>query len=1325
MQFVEPIILQGINKDVAPNGLDYSGRKIINPLRDALNCRYLSSEGEETFQVESIKGNEEIENTDVYKELTTNSNFEEDIDGWENVNFMSGLAWAYGDDSARITSASALDTNSDIIAEPIDAIPLTNIDIRVAAEAGTFVDGATIIGYFLDSSNNIVESFVIGFVPNGQRRVFIMSKLLPAGVDKVGIAASFVSTGASQLDIGQFKVSGLQELGLPDGLNECIGSYENIEQNLLIFFIWNSNGYHGVFKYDASSENITQILVDDPSDPVLNFSNNPRYAITGIGMIGDILMWTDNLNPQRYINITREYLTRNDFNLSLYKIGPRNKPQINGQGDATIDKNNDFDVKTNRIADNSFQFAFYYVFLDNEQSALSPYSNLVLADAYGADKSFQSYRNVTVVNFTIDQDIKPYIKRVELCFRVGNGPNWIVWKKYEEFGDTISAAFYNDSPGEAVPESQANKLFDSIPNRSKALVIAKGRCFLNIEEEGMEVPELEITPSLSADVDVTTIVTSPAMRAPGIRGFLKKNGMNSVGVVVSDKFGRFTGVYTKAKISGKELLLPEILPWPGNIDAENKKANNLNVALAGSVPPGSRYSIVLNPNSTYEVYLQTPATVHLYVSEAVGDPQPDIYQISNKFYLVKTTAGNHNNYGFIHFYLPDIPIVIDTEFYVRIITKDHKTVVERVLEVIGGNILVTGKFNGLFIDPALVYQDDTEFMSFIEIFKLRTVPDIFYKEVAGPFESGDGSVEPAFEGIEGDTYYRGILSDADEEKIDNNLNYFRFSADAMKDDNGGNSPAYISNTVIETPSPVYKAGGLQTTTITERTGSNFDTIKKTYTSDYSKSAWNGGRAFVEAKPVVLQRPATIRYSDVFIEGSNINGLNSFPVENLYDKIGHDSGPITKFILTGNIMLAIHERNVTSLYLGEAIVTSGEGEFLTQVKDVIGGDRKLIGNFGSYHPESVYEVDGLVFGFDIFNGAVWRYTAEGPYAVSNYGMKNYFRDKARDYFDVKDQLKFVGAIDKYNKEYLISLPHKYATRQVEDLVDLSGSTGFHDIALDPDDYTEGEVYRIKVVGFKQTDTLDDTITVTALLDGTEEVNTGINQILTTYVENDAVAIFIEFLFSGEDFIRVSVTGIAAPIYLRLTTEYQEIKGETWGFNYERNVWTSRFSFVPEFMGKVGNKLFSFKNGRLFKHNVSDTYNNFYGIQYQRNFTIACNPIPNKVKVWSAIQIAAHSIAADEEGALKVLECENDMVTNGNNQSSYTRAKEFEKREGVYYAPILKDVNTNAAMITAGRNALRDGKDMRSKSLELTINNDRTDRSLLQKLNIIGEYSEFSV
>jgi hypothetical protein len=427
------------------------------------------------------------------------------------------------------------------------------------------------------------------------------------------------------------------------------------------------------------------------------------------------------------------------------------------------------------------------------------------------------------------------------------------------------------------------------------------------------------------------------------------------------------------------------------------------------------------------------------------------------------------------------------------------------------------------------------------------------------------------------------------------------------------------------------------------------------------------------------------------------------------------------VAVGNVLLSVHERHVTTVYVGEGIVRTGDTGFLTKVDDVVGDDRKLTGEYGSYHPESVQEVDGQAFGFDIFNGVVWRYTVEGIFAISEYGMKSFFRDKARDYFDQKDKLKFVSSIDRYHKEYLLTLPVRYETYLASPIQNYTGSTGTYDYNLTPSDYQIGDTYRLAIFINKQNGADSNfKVTVSVSDNGTTVIKDNIIIDVITDLQQDVKQVNVEFKYTGQSFIRIAISGIAHSIFAQYFIDRQRIKGETWAFNYEKKVWTQRYSYVPEFMGKVGNELLSFKNGNLYRHNSSDVHNNFYGEQYESSFTVVCNPQPNKVKVWSALQIAAMSLCADEAGTSKVMECTNDQ-----GQASYTRAKDFKKRQGVYYAPILRDVNTNPLLLSAGKIALRDGKDMTSKTLEITIHNDREDQSLLQKLNIIGEFSEFSI
>lgn len=1336
MQFIEPIVLQNINKDVAPNGLDYAGRKILNPLRDLLNGRYLSSKDGNTFMVESIKGTVEV--------------------------------------------------------------------------------------------------------PNAQ---------------------------------------------LATGINLCIGTYENIERNLLIFFIWNSNGYHGVFKYDGTTESITRLIVDNPSSPVLNFSDLPQYGITGIGMMGDILVWTDNLNPQRYINITRTYSVLSDYTISLIKIGPTRAPNLVGDTTSSPippDKQDDAAVPFNRIADNSFQFAYRYVYLDNEASVLSPYSRVLTADAYGKDVVFSGARNYAPVEFLIDSSVQSVIKRVELCVRLNNEPTWRVWKKVTVIAPTIIADFYNDSPGEIIEEVQSAKVFDTVPNHSRALTIFRSRVFVNISDEGMDVPSLVLTPSIGTDRNTAVEPGTGGTNWP-TRGFIKKNGSYSIGAVVSDKFGRYTGVYTKAKLAGKINTMAKTFDFKSAnaTEANNILANRLNVTLAGALPPDGRLSLVMTEELQYQTYFQTVAALLFYVRQwdniNNSSGEAGTAAINNKLFLYsRSDASNLNNWSNCYFILPDsFPFLPDRDCYVRIINSENQAIIERVVDVLDGGVIVTGKFKGLnlgnYTTSGLQYggafgtPPTIGVYAYIEIFKLNTVPSTFYYEVGNPMQAGsDGALPvPAVNDIQGDNFYRGALNLGN----DRNLRSFRFPSYGTNEDGAPTLQDETTAAVqIETPSPTYITGSISESTVTGQSQPN-KFLQKGYTSDYSKVAWSKGRVFTELTPERVERPATIRFSDSYIEGSNVNGLNSFAFDSVYDKIGQDRSPITKIIPVGNLLIAVHERQVTSLYIGEAIVRTGaDGSLTSKVDSVIGDDRKLASNMGSIHPESVREIDGRLFGWDIFTGTVWAYSVEGLRSISSNGMEGFFRDVARTYFPYRNQVKFVGGIDKDNGEYLLTIPDLFVEKlnaprletgppmtlpgsgmqglstwadvagnwaqngtgvyntqnagapsstwvkgtlvtvrnyiynfayalqifsdtsstdiEVEvaildasegvldsvtfpyvgvtgivgetfqltpsaggthigirftnngsidsktlqinsftmgNYITVGGSTISYDLVLDSDEFVVGKQYQLTMIPYRQSSPspifFTDTIDISLYNDGVTPIQEHLLYPVRVTDPDLAEKLVVQFTYVGQGFIRINIIDITYPLFVDLSIKDQAATGETWAYNYDRKVWTSRYSFVPEYMEKLNNELFSFKGGKMYKHNATETYNNFYGVQYEREFTVMVNPQPNKVKVWSAIQIAATALSTDN--TKKVVEVSNDQ-----GQASYMRVREFDKKEGVYYAPILKDINTNAGLISAGKIALRDGKDMRSKSLQVTVRTDKTDVNLLQKVNIVGEYSEFS-
>jgi len=86
---------------------------------------------------------------------------------------------------------------------------------------------------------------------------------------------------------------------LPAGINTTIGSYEDTPFRRIFFFNKNSNGNHGIYCYDADTSLIYTVLLNSQVVGGLSFNN----FIHSVSVIGNLLYWTDNVNPQRRINV--------------------------------------------------------------------------------------------------------------------------------------------------------------------------------------------------------------------------------------------------------------------------------------------------------------------------------------------------------------------------------------------------------------------------------------------------------------------------------------------------------------------------------------------------------------------------------------------------------------------------------------------------------------------------------------------------------------------------------------------------------------------------------------------------------------------------------------------------------------------------------------------------------------------------------------------------------------------------------------------------------------------------------------------------------------
>lgn len=202
-------------------------------------------------------------------------------------------------------------------------------------------------------------------------------------------------------------------------------------------------------------------------------------------------------------------------------------------------------------------------------------------------------------------------------------------------------------------------------------------------------------------------------------------------------------------------------------------------------------------------------------------------------------------------------------------------------------------------------------------------------------------------------------------------------------------------------------------------GIRFETENTTISPYHITPAEDIGRAFVEATSGELWRYNRIRFSDLYVPNSEINGLSSFGSLDFVD-INRASGPITALrYITGN-MLAICRYKAQSLYLGQGNVLDLRGqETVGRSDQVIQIANESITDVGTANPESVVVEHGRAYWWDGYRGRVWRYSQAGVEPIDG-GLYGAFQmlGAQRRHLTAEDDI-VCGAFDRLYGFYLLS------------------------------------------------------------------------------------------------------------------------------------------------------------------------------------------------------------------------------------------------------------------------------------------------------------------
>lgn len=334
-----------------------------------------------------------------------------------------------------------------------------------------------------------------------------------------------------------------------------IGALSYEPSNLIYWFV-KADNFEGIFEYNQITNASVLVLgcqIPNSNGVRLNFDAN--YLITGVnyitdGMGGGFLIWNDNLNPPRKININRcKTYSINDprinDDINLIVAPPLNSPfiSLSTLQSATLDPNN--------IEDKFIYFSYRYKYLDNEYSSMSPFS----ATAF----------NPKALNIDIEtgenKGMLNKFNQVEVSFETGNEfvteIQLLVWESRtlnvkivetlnkEELGiqdnSTYSFFFMNNKTYAALPSDQVTRLFDNVPLKALAQDVIGSRLVMGNYTQFRDL--IGYSTNDFIDVNYTVdYISEPVTSLP--KQTWRSDRDYEIGIAYLDDYGRMTTVLT-------------------------------------------------------------------------------------------------------------------------------------------------------------------------------------------------------------------------------------------------------------------------------------------------------------------------------------------------------------------------------------------------------------------------------------------------------------------------------------------------------------------------------------------------------------------------------------------------------------------------------------------------------------------------------------------------------------------------------------------------------------------------------------------------------------
>lgn len=449
-----------------------------------------------------------------------------------------------------------------------------------------------------------------------------------------------------------------------------------------------------------------------------------------------------------------------------------------------------------------------------------------------------------------------------------------------------------------------------------------------------------------------------------------------------------------------------------------------------------------------------------------------------------------------------------------------------------------------------------------------------------------------------------------------------------------------------------------------------------YIEDYSVSDFFPSKSSSIGRPIAyipdaktVKRKGSITYSDTYVVDAYKNGLSSFNLSlSNFKDFAYEHGSIKALVGYNQSLFFIQEDRCGVVVVNRNVITTGDGNnIVTLSNNILQSEQYYAGNYGTKNPETVAHKDGQVFFVDASSGKVLSISRNGLNVISDKGMDSYFGDKLRIVSDNQPKLMPSG-IDKETGEYIVSTDQLTEARVIVNsgeyeykaTLDSSGTQVVANTSYNPSAIftfsTEERTFD------KVCDLFEESLGALVYLDDLAsggEVFVDIQYqvsnrygIATNKTYDFFIAINVNMFLPGFTFYN---SWCNADDLGEVNSGAIALDAFTTAYSIKNKVWTSEYSFHPEDVVSVHNEMFSFKNGKIYKHNEEAHRNAFYGSDSTESIVeVVSRKSPSAIKTYESVSLEGNK-------AWKASVSTTD-------QSAVIETSAFQEKEGMHYAYI---------------------------------------------------------